>query len=120
MTRLVLKSNFKAAKKAGHDALEELVREATEKMHETAADRLDKAAGQRGYNLFGTDISFDVNELDGKIEYPHFYGRFFEMGTTHIQAMPFMRPGHRAGRKYVTQEAPDVFEKWLRRKAQVR
>jgi hypothetical protein len=89
-------------------------------MHETAGQRLDGQAGQRGYNLYSTDLSFHVTDDEGTIEYEPFYGRWFEYGAAQIQAMPFMRPGHRAGKKVVKDDAPEVFDRWMRRKAQVR
>jgi hypothetical protein len=118
--RTVLRSNFKAAEAAGDDAIAELIQKGTERMHEVAAGRLDKAAGQRGYNLYSTDLDMHIGDDDGRIEYKPFYGKFFEYGTVHIQAMPFIRPGYRAGRKLVKEDAPEVFVKWFNRKARVR
>jgi hypothetical protein len=118
--RVRIVSNFKAAADAGDDAIAELIAKGTALMHEQASRRLDGQAGQRGYNLYSTDLSYKVGIDEGIIEYGQFYGRFFEYGTPTIQAMPFMRPGARAGRTYVKTAAPGVFDRWMRRKAQVR
>lgn len=120
-SKMKLTSNFRAAKDAGHDALQELIEKGTEAMHETAEARLEKGASRRGYDL-PRDVEKDVGRLDGKISYAHWYGHFFEYGTTFIAALPFIRPGHRAGRKVVKDKgtASAIFEKWMRRKVHVR
>jgi hypothetical protein len=110
-----LVSNFHVAKRAGTNAIEELIREATGEMHDKAQLRLQQQAGQRDYELDPGDIEKEVSDRDGKISYGPFYGRFFEFGTVSIQAMPFIRPGHRAGRKHVRTKAPDVFDRWMRK-----
>ena len=56
---------------------------------------------------------------EGKIRYEHWYGHFFEYGTTHIKAMPFIRPGHRKMRKVFLADMGVNFEKWVRRRAGV-
>lgn len=116
--RVKITSNFRAARDAADDAVKELIREGTDAMHDTASDRLERGAGRRGYDL-PREIRKEVSSRDGKIIYEPWYGRFFEYGTVHIQAMPFIRPGSRAGRK-VIKNSPEVFEKWFRRKARVR
>lgn len=113
--RIKIVSHFKEAEKAGHVAIHELLQLAGDKMAETAAQRLDSAAGQRGYNLYSTDLALSVSTKDAKLSYPKFYGRFFEYGTPTIQAMPFMRPGHRAGRKVIRETAGVVFARNMRR-----
>jgi HK97 gp10 family phage protein len=117
--KVKLQSNFLAARSAGRSAISELIEQGTEAIQETAQQRLEKAAGRRGYDLSADDITKEVSGMDGRIEYEPWYGRYFEFGTVTIQAMPFMRPGHRAGRKVVKNAEP-VFEKWFRKKARLR
>jgi hypothetical protein len=116
--KLILHSNFRKAREAGQDATQELIEKATDRMQETASKRLEAGASRRGYALPRT-IEKDIGRMEGKIRYPHFFGRFFEYGTAHIGAVSFMRPGHRAGRKVVRNDAPDIFDGWMR-KARVR
>lgn len=120
MARVVLRSNFRLAKKAGKEAVADAIEKATETMHDEASNRLDKAAGARGYNLYSTDIDFETSDEDGKIVYRKFYGKFFEYGTVYIPPIPFMRPAHRKGRKRLLDELGDNFEKWVRRRAAIR
>jgi hypothetical protein len=115
--RLVLKSNFKLAAKAGREVMADAIETATKEMHEEAGNRLDKAAGAKGYNLYSTDIDFETSDEDGEITYRKFYGRFFEYGTPNIQAISFMRPAHRKGRKRFLDEIGDNLEKKIRRRA---
>ena len=117
--QFVLRSNFHAAKLAGDDAISEVIEKATEAMRDTAEARLDKGASRRGYDL-PRDVEMSRSRMDGQIRYSHWWGRFFEYGTVHIAALPFIRPGHRAGRKVVKNDSPEVFEKWMNRKARVR
>jgi hypothetical protein len=118
--RIVLRSNFRAAREAGKDAVADAIKKATDEMHEEASNRLDRAAGQRGYNLYSTDLEMETSDDEGTIKYPHFYGRWFEYGAVHIVAMPFMRPGHRKGRAKLVSELKSDFEKWVRRRAAIR
>lgn len=114
-----LESNFRKVLQASDLATAELIARATDRMQEVAAERLDRSSGRRGYNLSGSDITKEIRPKDGRISYPHWYGRFFEYGTVRITAMPFMRPGHRAGRKTI-RLAPEVFDRWFKRRARVR
>ena len=118
--QIKLTSNFHAAKKAGNDAIEDLINKATDEMHDKAQLRLQQGAEKRGYDLDPGDIEKETFGKDGKITFKQWWGRFFEYGTIYIQAVSFMRPGHRAGRKYIKDKAPDIFEGWFRRKASVR
>jgi HK97 gp10 family phage protein len=115
--RTVLRSNFRAAREAGKDAVADAIKKATDEMHEEAARRLDNAAGARGYNLYSTDIDHETSDDDGTIVYKQWYGKFFEYGTPMIAAIPFMRPAHRKGRAKLIDELDDNFEKWVRRRA---
>jgi hypothetical protein len=112
-----MRSNFATARKMGDAAMADLIHVATDKMHEVAQTRLESQASRRGYNLDAGDIDKQELPMDGRISYPHFYGRFFEYGTVHIPALPFIRPGHRAGRKVIKNQgiAAGVFKKWIPR-----
>jgi HK97 gp10 family phage protein len=118
--KLKVTSNFKACKGASDEAISELVRKATDAMEETTKDRIAKTAGRRGYNLSPDQVRKDVTDDEGTIRLEEFYWRFFEYGTTRIAAMPSLRPGHRAGRKIVKNDAGEIFEKWMRRKAAIK
>lgn len=117
--RIKVTSNFRAARNAGHEAIEELISKATDEMQDKAQLRLQQGAQRRDYDLDPGDIQKNTLGKSGRITYDKWYGRFFEYGTVYIQALPFMRPGARAGRKYVKDKAPDIFQGWFNRKARV-
>lgn len=119
-TKIVLRSNFRLAKKAGDEVAKHALNKAGDAMHEEAGNRLDKAAGQRGYNLYSTDLDIKKTDDEAEIHYGQWYGKFFEYGTEHILPMPFMRPGHRKGKAVLLDELGDNFEKWVRRRAGIR
>ncbi len=116
-SKIKLTSNFRAVKGASDDAVKELIGKATDKMHDTAQLKMQRVVEKRGYELNPGDIEKEKSDKDGKITYGKWYGHFFEYGTVFISPMPFMKPGHRAGRKVIRNDAPEVFEKWFKRKA---
>jgi hypothetical protein len=118
--KMKLVSNFRAAEKAGHEAVALAIHHAVDEGQETAAKRLDMQAGKRGYDLQGSDVEKEAWAKDGKISYAPFYGKWFEYGTVHIQAMPFIRPGHRRMRKVFIAAMGADFEKWISRRAGMR
>jgi hypothetical protein len=118
--RVVLRSNFRAVKGAGHDALAELIEKATDEMERTATTKISQASERRGYNISTEHLEAGHSDDDGWIRFTQFWGRFFEYGTVYIAAMPFMRPAHRAGRKVIKTDASHVFQKWFNRKARIR
>jgi hypothetical protein len=118
--KIKLESNFRTVVKASNESIALGVREAVDEGQETAATRLDTQAGRRGYDLQGSDVDKQSGLKDGKISYPHFYGRWFEYGTVRIAAMPFIRPGHRKMRKVFIAHMGTDFEKWINRRAGIR
>jgi len=117
---MTLVSNFRAAENAAHEVVSASVRTAVLAGRERAAERLDMQASRRDYNLSGADVGSEAHADDGKIFYEPFYGRFFEYGTVHIEAMPFMRPGSRAMRKTFKLMMGANFERWIALKAGMR
>jgi HK97 gp10 family phage protein len=85
-----------------------------------AEKKLERVNDSRGYNL-PTEIEQETTgHQSGRIYYEPFYGRWFEYGTTHIAAYPFMRPAHRKMRKRFVDELGEEAPKWIRRKAGMR
>jgi len=118
--KMKLVSNFKAAEKAGHEAVAMAIHHAVDEGQETAAKRLDMQAGKRGYDLQGSDVEKEAWAKDGAIWVSPWWYRFFEYGTVHIQAMPFIRPGHRRMRKVFIAAMGVDFGKWVSRRAKLR
>lgn len=118
--RVVIRSNFSAVKRAAKDAMGDAIQKATDEMEAEAEKRLERANDARGWNL-PTEIEQEKTGFQsGLIRYPEWYGRFFEYGTVHLPASPFMRPAHRKMRKRFVDEMGDNFEGWIRRKAGMR
>lgn len=90
-------------------------REAVEKAvdaGETEANiRIERGNASRGWNI-ATTVEGEVfgSGKSGKIEWPEFYGRFFEYGFYSEPAMPVIRPGHRKMRKVFKEEMGSLFQ----------
>ena len=106
--RVVLRSRFKEAGRHARKQTERAVEKAVEAGEREANIRIEKANAQRGWNI-STDVESEASGMSGKIEFPHFWGRFFEYGSVKHDAMPFMRPGHRKMRKVFKQEMGELF-----------
>jgi hypothetical protein len=118
--RVVLRSNFAAVKRAGHEAVQQARDRALDEGEDAAEQRLERANNSRGWNL-PTDIEQEKTGFQsGLIRYDHFFGPWFEYGAVHLPASPFMRPAHRKMRKRFVDELDDNFEGWVRRKAGMR
>lgn len=96
---------------------------------ETMEKRASDQAASRGYALqVGIDkerVGFQSARLT-PVTHSEKWGddpwflRFFEFGTVHIGAMPFVRPGARkANKAYIAAWGKD-WEGWVRRRARVR
>lgn len=115
-----LRSSFPAAKRAKTQFVATAVDAALKAGEETANQKIERTDAARDYNL-PADVDHErIGFQSGKIVYDHFYGRWFEYGTPHIQPMPFMRPAHRKMRKVFIGLMGTEFEGWVKRKAQVR
>jgi hypothetical protein len=108
MSKLTIRHEFPAVKKAAH----ELVQQAREVWLETSAEEAERKAqsqaATRGYALqVGIDkerLGFQSARISAVTHSERhgddpFFLRFFEYGTVFIQAMPFIRPGARKGNK---------------------
>jgi HK97 gp10 family phage protein len=104
-----------------HDAVRIAVDLALNVGEGEAEKRLERIDDSRGYEL-PIDISQDksASGMTGKIFYEPWYGRFFEYGTTRIQAGPFIRPAHRKMRKTFLETMGPTFEGFVKRRARVR
>jgi HK97 gp10 family phage protein len=118
--RTTIASNFSAVKKAAYEVVQKARDSALLDGENTANDRLEKMDVGRGYDLPVDVKKENIGHQSGKIVYDHFYGRWFEYGTTFIPAMPFMRPGHRKMRKTFLDVMGDDFEGFVKRRASVR
>ena len=114
--RTVLRSDFPAVKKAAFEVVQKARDQALLDMENTANDRLEKTDVQRGYDLPVDVQKENIGHQSGRIFYEHFYGKFFEYGTTYIPAASFMRPAHRKGRKTFLAIMGDDFEGFVRRR----
>lgn len=112
-------SRFPAAKKGAADAIEHAVSRALDHGEAEAEKRLERIDDTRGYDL-PIEIEQSQQGQSGKIEYEPWYGRFFEYGTVHIPAAPFIRPAHRKMRKVFKDELGDTFEGFVRRRVRLR
>ena len=119
-SKMHIESNFLKAAAAGREATAFAVEQAVKEGKRKAAERIDSAAGRRGYNLSGSAVKSEWHGLDGGIGVEEFWWRFFEYGTLHMAAMPFLRPGHRAMRKSFIEWMGVDFEGWISRRAKVR
>jgi len=118
-SRVVLTSNFAKVKRVADEFVEDAVGKALDEGEAEAEKRLERANNAFGWNL-PMEIEQDRFGMDGRISYPEFYGIFFEYGSVHLPAAPFMRPAHRRMRKRFVDEMQDDFEGWIRRKAGIR
>ncbi len=123
--RTKIEANFRPAKEAGHEVVMAAIKVAIEAGHQVSQKKLDSQAGRRGYNLDGGLVLKEAggktgNLWAGAIYTEEWWARFFEYGTVHIEAMPFIRPGYRKGRKVLLAELEGNFEKWVRKRARVR
>jgi HK97 gp10 family phage protein len=118
-SKITMKSNIRAVKKAAHGGVDEAIKKALDAGEAEAEKRLERVDDTKGYNL-PIDISQEHGPLNGKIEYAEWYGRFFEYGTVFIPASPFMRPAHRKMRSVFKSVMADDFEGYIRRHAGVR
>jgi HK97 gp10 family phage protein len=116
-TKLI--SNFPEVKRAAREVTEFAVRQAVSEGQDKAKERIDSLGGKRGYNLDSSKVNKQVLMENGKIWLDEFYWRWFEYGTVHIAAMPFLRPAHRAMRKTFMDTMKDDFEGWVKRRARV-
>lgn len=107
--RIVVVSRFRQAREWADDKTEDAVEKAIDEGEKAANIRLERANSQRGYNLPASVEKSKIGKHGGQIEYPEFYGRFFEFGTVYIDAMPFMRPGHRKMRAAFKREMGHLF-----------
>jgi HK97 gp10 family phage protein len=113
-SKVIIRSRFKEAGEHARKQTHEAVSKALEAGEREANIRLERANSARGYNLPANVQKSPLGYHSGKIEYPEFYGRFFEYGTVYIDAMPFMRPGHRKMRKVFKEQMGGLFKGWRR------
>ena len=127
--RVSIESNFPAVKKAGWETVQE-ARElwlATGK--QTGEQKASQLASSRGYVLqvgIGTQRIGHQSARIYAVTHSRKWGddpwflRFFEYGTVHIGAMPFMRPAARKANKAFVTALGMHLEGKIRRKASVR
>lgn len=125
----MIESKFPQVKRAGWEAVQEARELWLETGQETAEQKAADQASSRGYALqVGVDkerigfqsariLAFTNTEKWG--DDPWFL-RFFEYGTVHIPAMPFMRPAARKANKAFVLHLGTHLEGKIRRKASVR
>ena len=126
---VVIRSNFPAVKRAGWETVQ-AAREIWKQVgEETAEAKAESQGATRGYALsvgLGSENIghqsarfFPVTHSSKWGDDPWFL-RFFEYGTVHIQAMPFMRPAATKANKAFTAAMGTMLEGKIRRRASVR
>jgi hypothetical protein len=118
-SKITLKSNIRAVKKAAHGGVDASIKKAVDAMEAEAEKRLERIDDTKGWDL-PIDIGQEHGPLYGKIEYEPWWGRFFEYGTVFIPGQGFMRGAHRKGRKVFKDDMGDNFEGYIKRRAGVR
>jgi HK97 gp10 family phage protein len=118
--KVVLRSNFPAVKKAKTEFVRYAVDAALVVGENTANQRIERNDARKDYNLPADVDKSRIGFQSGKIEYGHWWGRFFEYGTVYIPAVPFMRPAHRLMRKTFIGLMGKEFDGWVKRRAGVR
>lgn len=118
--KITLESRFPAAKAAAHEAVRHARDRALNAGEGEAEKRLERIDDTRGYELPIDVQQENIGFQSGRIYYEPWWGRFFEYGTVHIEAAPFMRPAHRKMRRVFKDEMADNFEGFVRRRARVR
>lgn len=108
--KIIIQSRFRQAGDHARKQTHEAVEKALDEGEKAANIRIERANSQRGYNLPAAVEKQGTSYHSGLIEYPEFFGRFFEYGTVYIDAMPFMRPGHRKMRSTFKKEMGDLFK----------
>ena len=115
--RVIVRSNFLVAAAAGRVAVRDAVGKAVDAGQKRADERARQQASSRGYNLHELEIEKEHQGEKGRIWTDPWWARFFEYGTVHISAMPFIRPGSRQMRKVLKQELGENFHKFVAAKA---
>lgn len=113
-------SRFPAATAAAHEVVRLARDQALLAGENEANDRISRNDMALGYDLPADVTKETIGFQSGKIVYEHFYGHFFENGTVHIPAIPFMRPASRKMRTVFKAVMGSQFEPWITRRASVR
>ena len=103
-------------KKAAYEVVQHARDEALIEGVEETRKRIEKGAASRGYDLDPFVVEKEnIGHQSGRIFVPteNWYYKFFEFGTVHIPAIPFIRPAHRKMRKVFREEMGDNFEKFV-------
>jgi HK97 gp10 family phage protein len=118
-----MRSEFPAVKKAAWETVQEAREEWKKEGKKVAEAKAQDAAATRGYALqIGVDVEdlghqsarfFAVTHSEKWGDDPWFL-RFFEYGTVHIQAMPFIRPARRKANKKFIEVMGDQLEGKIR------
>lgn len=117
--RIKIENRFPAAKEAMWDAVRAARDNALGEGEHEAERRLERANDSRSYEL-EIDVQQEKTGFQsGRIVYVPFYGRWFEYGTVHIAAMPFMRPAARKMWKRFVSDLGDEAPKRIRRRARL-
>ena len=128
-SKIRIESKFPAVKRAGWETVQEAREVWLETGQETAEKKASDQASTRGYALqVGVDkerIGFQSARISAFTHTERWgddpwFLRFFEYGTVHIPAMPFMRPAARKANKAFVTTMGSQLEGKIRRKASVR
>lgn len=116
--RIVLQSHFKEAIREADKETREAIEKAVREGEKAANIAIERTNTRRGYNLPTTVESFHSEKSGGIQAGSEFWWKFFEYGTVFIDAVPFIRPGHRKMRAVFKEEMGELFEGWrtLRRR----
>jgi HK97 gp10 family phage protein len=107
--RVVLRSEFPAVKKAGWETIQKAREVWLDVAADTAEEKASSGAATHGYG--GLQVGIEKERLGHQSAriYPvthsekwgddPWFLRFFEYGTVHLSAIPFMRPAERKAKK---------------------
>lgn len=124
--RVRIESSFPAVKRAGWETVTKARETWLEVGAETAEKRANDQAASRGYEL---QVGVDKERIGHQsarisaVTHTSRWGddpwllRFFEYGTVHIAAMPFMRPAARKANKAFVAEMGDELEGNIRKRS---
>ena len=102
-SKMIVRSNFRAAKEGAREGLGVAVEAWKEETESQAKNILSRREAQRGYSLdtLYASIQGEANLalLTAHVATEPFYSHFFEYGTIYIEPLPFLRPAKSKGDK---------------------
>lgn len=127
-SKVIVKNKFREATRAAHRSLHEATSAAVAVGRASAQSIVQERAASRGYQLsvkMGSEewgyggAFFPVSAVSSRWGTDPFYLAYFEYGTHHINAMPFMRPAAKLMAMKFDSEMATAFERRIRERVSV-